>query len=437
MNTNVLTEELTERQHYALHGSAKDYFDSVTKSLPERAERFFDWWGARLETGFVSYAKVLEAAPKAQTTWSHTNGSSISGVNFASQDYLSLASHPEVINAAVKAIHHFGVHSAGSSAFCGNVSDGKKLERELADFLQMEYVTLFPTGWSAGYGVIKSLVRDHDHIVIDALAHNCLIEGAKAATRSVHFHRHLDFEHAREKLAKIRANDTSNGILLITEGLFSMDSDSPDIASLQALAREYDATLLVDVAHDLGSSGPGGTGQIGTQNMLRKVDLVMGSFSKSFASVGGFVASHSRAMQEYLRYYAPPNTFSNGLSPTQIAVVRQCLAIIRSPEGEVRRANLFSAIHAARERFANHQIQVMGAPSAIVPILIGKEDRARLAAKLIVERGVFANLVEFPAVAPNTARFRMQMMADHTIEQAHFAADTIAQAISDATHQLG
>ncbi len=431
------TSALTEQQDYALQGSAKDYFHLKTQSLPERADRFFDWWGTRLETGFASYGKVLETAPKAQTTWSGADGSTISGINFASQDYLALASHPRVIDAAMDALRRFGTHSAGSSAFTGNISDGKKLKQELAEHLQMECTTLFPTGWSAGYGVIKALVREYDHVVIDALAHNCLHEGAKAATNNVSYYRHLDVEHAREKLAQIRAKDTSHGILLITEGLFSMDSDSPDLAALQALANEYNATLLVDVAHDLGCSGPGGTSQIGAQNMLGKVDLIIGSFSKSFASVGGFVASHSPAMKEYLRYYAPPNTFSNGLSPVQIAVARTCLSIIRSSEGELRRTNLFSAIHAARGRFASHGIKVMGAPSPIIPIFIGKEGRARLAAKLIAERGVFANLVEFPAVPSGTSRFRMQMMADHSVEQAQFAADIIAQTIKDATKQLG
>ena len=178
----------------------------------------------------------------------------------------------------------------------------------------MPEAVLFPTGWAAGYGVIRGLVRSADHIVIDALAHVCLQEGANAATRNIYTHRHLDLDHCRHWLQKIRAKDVENGIMVVTEGLFSMDSDTPDIAALQNLCHEYNATLLVDVAHDLGSLGEEGRGHIGIQKMLGKVDLVMGSFSKTFASNGGFIACRNRAVKEYLRFYSPPATFSNALS---------------------------------------------------------------------------------------------------------------------------
>ena len=136
-------------------------------------------------------------------------------------------------------------------------------------------------------------------------------EGANAATRNIYTHRHLDLDHCRHWLQTIRAKDTENGIMVVTEGLFSMDSDTPDIAALQDLCHEYNATLLVDVAHDLGALGEDGRGHIGTQKMLGKVDLVMGSFSKTFASNGGFVACRNRAVKEYLRFYSPSATFSN------------------------------------------------------------------------------------------------------------------------------
>jgi glycine C-acetyltransferase len=146
-------------------------------------------------------------------------------------------------------------------------------------------------------------------------------EGASAATRNNYLFRHLDVEHCRDWLRTIRAKDTQNGILVVTEGLFSMNSDTPDLRAMQELCREYEATLVVDVAHDLGCLGEGGRGHIGLQRMLGEVDIVMGSFSKTFASNGGFVACRSRAVKEYLRFYSPPATFSNALSPVQAAVV--------------------------------------------------------------------------------------------------------------------
>src|SRR3546814_3776462 len=143
----------------------------------------------------------------------------------------------------------------------------------------MNEVILFPTGWAAGFGVVKGLVRPSDHIVMDALSHACLQEGAQAATRNIHLYRHNQIESVREKLAAIRAKDNANGILIITESLFSMDSDTPDIEALQALAREYDAILVVDVAHDPRCLGPNGRGALGAPRMTGKIAGGRGGFS--------------------------------------------------------------------------------------------------------------------------------------------------------------
>jgi 7-keto-8-aminopelargonate synthetase-like enzyme len=358
----------TERGPDPLAGSTRDFLTTIACHPTERADAFWLWNQARIEHDVFPYGKALMEAPKPTTALRYLGGRTRSGLNFSSQEYLSLASHPRIIHAATEAMHRLGVHSSGSTALGGNLVDGQALETEIGEWLQTPHVALFPTGWAAGYGVCRGLIRPNDHIVIDVLAHNCLQEGANAATKNVHLYRHLDPDHARKQLQRIRSKDSQNSILLVTEGVFSMDADSPDIRALQALAHEFNAMLVVDVAHDLGCSGPDGTGQIGAQNMLGKVDLVMGAFSKSFASNGGFVATHSQAVKEYLRYYAPSGTFSNALSPMQIAIVRECIAIIRSPEGGARRAQLFAAINALREALVIRGMSVMGKPSPIVPV---------------------------------------------------------------------
>ena len=418
-----------------LAGSTRDFLTTVARKPTERADAFWLWNQARIEHDVFPFGKALMEAPKPTTALRYLGGSTRSGLNFSSQEYLSLASHPRIITAATEAMHRLGVHSAGSTALGGNLIDGQALEAELGDWLQTPHVALFPTGWAAGYGVCRGLIRPNDHIVIDVLAHNCLQEGANAATKNVHLYRHLDPDHARKQLQRIRSKDTQNSILLVTEGVFSMDADSPDIAALQALAHEFGALLVVDVAHDLGCSGPDGTGQIGLQNMLGKVDLVMGAFSKSFASNGGFVASHSQAVKEYLRYYAPSGTFSNALSPMQIAIVRECIRIIRSPEGATRRTQLFTAINALREALVIRGVTVMGRPSPIVPVFVGADRTARLVCKRIAELGVLTNLVEYPAVSNNSARLRMQVMTDHAPEQCITAAEIIADAMEAAQRE--
>ncbi len=418
-----------------LSGSTRDFLLGTGPDLTGKSNGFSAWLDARIAYGGFPYSKRLLRAPGPETTMRLLDGSIASGLNFASQDYLSLGSLPEVQNAAMDAIGRFGVHSGGAPVLAGTIDLAEKLEAEIAAHLRLRYAVLCPTGWAAGYGAVRGLVRETDHVVLDQIAHNCLQEGAAAATRNIHFFRHLDTSHARLKLAAIRARDPHHGILLVTEGLFSMDSDSPDLAGFQALAREYDAMLVVDVAHDLGATGPGGTGQLGIQNMLGRVDLVVGSFSKTFATNGGFIATQRRDVSEYLRYLAPSTTFSSALGPAQIAVALAALRIVRSDEGERRRASLRRAVDALRAGLSCRNIEVMGAPSPVVPVFIGRDDVARVAARLLGTAGVLANLIEYPAVSRATARFRLQVMAAHDVTAAETAALRIAEAIHQARQQ--
>jgi 7-keto-8-aminopelargonate synthetase-like enzyme len=416
----------------ALGGSSFDFLHLPGADLAAKAEAFHGWAQTRLDHGVFPYAKRLGGRPGATAELTMLDGRSHAGLNFSSQEYLSLARHPEVLNAARLAMERYGVHSAGSTALAGNVDEAAALETELGALLQMPEVLLFPTGWAAGFGVIKGLVRETDHVIIDQLAHNCLHEGARAATPHIHLHRHLDVDHVERLLKRVRQRDPNNGILVVTEGVFSMDADSPDIARLQALAHEHHALLVVDVAHDLGCLGPGGSGQIGLQGMLGKVDLVMGSFSKTFASNGGFVATQLRSVKEYLRFFAAPNTFSNALSPVQVATVRACLRIVRSSEGDKRRQQLMQAILGLRAALTEQGITVLGHPSPIVPVLLGSDALARVAAREMASAGLLTNLVEYPAVSLNSARLRMQVMADHSPALAQTAARIVADALGRA-----
>ena len=360
----------------------------------------------------------------------------MSGVNFASQDYLSLASHPAIKTTAVEIIERCGVHSAGSPALVGNTSYSVALERKIADFLAMEHVVLYPTGWAAGFGVVKGLVRSADHVVMDMLAHSCLQEGAHAATQNIHLFRHLDNEYCRNILEKIRAKDTENGILVITEGLFSMDSDTPNLSVLQALCHEFNATLVVDVAHDLGCLGENGRGHVGLQNLLGKIDLVMGSFSKTFASNGGFVACKSKAVQEYLRFFSAPATFSNALSPAQAGTILKAFEIVDSEDGQALRHKMLTNVVSLRSALRLAGLDFYGDPSAIVCVKMGSEGLARLVARRLIDLGLVANLVEFPAVPKGAARIRMQVMANHSEQNIADAVRILAQAKAEAELEL-
>jgi len=399
-----------------LTGSLREHRDPHGPDLFTRVEEFYRWQDLRRTHGFWPYSKSTEEAPKTTCAAKDDAGRAYRGVNFASQDYLSLASHPAIKEAAKAAVEEYGVHSSGSAAFMGNTRFSLALQRTISEFLQMEHTVLYPTGWAAGYGVIRGLVRPDDHVVIDGLAHNCLHDGANAATRNIHLHGHLNLQSVRRHLNRIRSRDKENGILVVTEALFSMDSDTPDIAAMQDLAREYNAKLMVDVAHDLGNIGEDGRGHVGLQKMLGKVDIVMGSFSKTFASNGGFVSINSPAVREYLRYFGSAGTFSNALSPVQSAIVLKAFDIVKSEEGRSLRASLMKNILYLREELLRLGLEVIGNPSAIVSAKVGEEALARLVSQKLPALGVVANLVEFPAVAKGSARFRLQVMAKHTKE---------------------
>ncbi len=415
-----------------LGGSIQDYLTRPSPDLAEKARAFCAWYDARVAQGGFPYGKQLLATPGAETSVQHADGLVTHGINFASQDYLGLSTHPSIREAALDAMDRYGVHSGGSPTLAGGVSLCGPLCELIGEQLKMPYVMLSPTGWAAGYGLLRGLVRETDHVIIDQLAHNCLHEGAAASTRQVHVFRHLDVNHARLKLGAIRARDTRGGILVVTESLFSMDADSPDLAAFQKLCREFNATLVVDVAHDFGCTGPGGTGEIGRQQMLGQIDLVIGTFSKTFATNGGFVATHRREIREYLRHLSPSTTFSSAISPLQVAIAHAALRLVRSEEGAQRRLQLANAVATLREALASRDVELMGRPAPMVPVLIGRDDVARTAVRLLAEMGVVTNLIEYPAVSRATARFRLQVMSSHTSEMCREAAGKVARAILSA-----
>jgi 7-keto-8-aminopelargonate synthetase-like enzyme len=420
----------------ALTGSVRDYRVVKGSDLLQRVGSFFKWQDLRRQNGLWPYARSTDTGPNVVCSTRDDRGNRSFGINFGSQDYLSLSSHPEIKSVAKEAIDRYGVHSAGSPALCGNTAASVALERRVADFVGMEEVVLFPTGWAAGFGAIKGLVRSSDHIVIDSLAHACLQEGAAAATKNVYLFRHLENGEVRRWLSDIRAKDSENGILVVTESLFSMNSDTPDIAALQDLCHEFGATLLVDAAHDMGCLGPDGRGHIALQGMLGKVDLVMGSFSKTFASNGGFIACKTREVKEYIRYFSSPVTFSNAMSPVQATLVQKAFDIVDSVEGQMLRTKLMKNILSLRTHLQEAGFEIYGDPSPIVCVKMGNEGLARLVAQRLPRFGLIANLVEFPAVPKGQARFRLQVMAEHLEPNIVNAVQYLKGAFTEATAQL-
>jgi glycine C-acetyltransferase len=427
---------MDDKFNASLQGSLLDYSHLTGADLFGRTGDFLAWSDERKRQALWPFTRAHLSPPLTHCTIREQNGEEYKGVNFASQDYLSLASHPRIKRAAINAIEEFGVHSAGSAALMGSTALTQPLARLLAEHLQMEHAILYPTGWAAGFGVVTGLMRKSDWIVMDSLAHACLQTATRLGYKNVKLFPHNALDALGEILHTIRAGDKENAILVVTEGLFSMDSDAPDFAAMQAMCTRYQATLLVDVAHDLGSMGPNGGGNLELQGMLGKVDLVMGSFSKTFASNGGFVACNSKSVIEYLRCFSSPYTFSNALSPVQTAIILESLHLVREQEGAERRAKLIRNANTLRSRLVEHGIEILGHPSPIVPAVCSSDQVVRLASRHLRHAGVLANVAEFPAVPSGRARFRLQVMSDHTEEDTVIAANAIAACIGRARQEL-
>ena len=409
--------------------------DNETGDLLRRFDAPHAWCDERLAGGYDPYQKSLESSVATRVKARLRDGTRVSGVNLASQDYLSLCNAPEVRAAAIAAVEDEGVHSAGSAALMGLTASSNLLERELADFTGYLDCTLFPIAWAAGYGVITALVRPQDHVVIDVLAHACLQEGARSATANVHQVAHLKNSGVERRLRKIRESAPHAGILVVTETLFSMDSDSPRLAELQRICNRYSATLLVDCAHDLGALGATGRGVLEEQGLVGQVDLLMGSFSKVFGSPGGFVCSNSPSLKWGLRYSCGPSTFTNAMSPIQAAVVRTSLGLIRGDEGSARRERLLRNVNRLRGAVSQLGYRVLGRPSAVVPVIVGDVAYGRILTKHMLKRGAIVNLVEYPAVSAKSSRLRLQVMADHTPEDLEELVEILRAAEVDARHE--
>lgn len=381
--------------------------------LSARLAAFTAWLKARTENGLLSFDRRLVGAPSPWATVRERNGDLHEGLNFVSSDYLGLATHAQVKQAAQFAIHRYGTHSAGTAALAGTHDSALGLCEGLAHLVGLPDISLHPSGWMAGYGALRALVRAGDVVLLDEQAGNGLREGARHSTPRVQHYRHLDIDHLEHHLQRLRARKADDFILVATPSLFATDGATVDLAALRSVCRTYDAVTLVDMAHDLGCIGPGGTGEAGLQGVTGDFDIVIGSLAKTFASVGGFVATARADLGDYLRAYSPPRAFSSALSPAHLAAASAALHLVRSSEGAARRAALQRASVALRAALSQHHFTLAGAPGPIVQVPIGSERDGRRVAQLCAERGLLVTLLESPLVARNACALRLQIMAGH------------------------
>ncbi len=416
--------------------SSLDFLNVKGTDAESRYRPFSDWVVDRRQESSWPYRRILgtQVADRVTTIDEQRHPLRAGNINYASQDYLGLVQDSRLKDAAIAAVGEFGVHSSGSPTLLGRSKPMLDLADKLCAVSGRERCILFPTGWAAGYGVIAGLVRRRDAIVIDELAHNCLQQGTQVC-RNVHRFSHNDSQEVERIFRKIREESATKAIFLVLESLYSMDADSPDIVEMISLARKYEAMIILDVAHDFGAMGERGLGLLEQLEHEIEPDIIMGSFSKTFGSNGGFVLC-SDVVYEYLCYYSPSHLFSNALSPVQASVALKAAEIVFSDEGHLLRQQLMDNVLALREAMTCQGFVAGGSPSPIVPVFVGDETLARICSGYLAEQGLLANLVEFPAVAKGKARFRFQVMPTHSAEMAEAAASMMVSAVNKARQRI-
>ena len=331
--------------------------------------------------------------------------------NFSSNDYLGLAAHPALAEAMSRAASRWGGGSTASRLICGTTAEHADLEEELAAVKGTEAALVFSSGVAAATGTIPALVRRGDVVILDKLAHACLIDGARASGAKMRVFPHNDLEKLESHLKWALETHPSGKILIVTESVFSMDGDLAPLKEIVELKEKHGALLFLDEAHAVGVRGAGAQGLAGELGLGDRIEIQMGTLGKALGVSGGYIAG-SRTLVDFLINKARSFVFSTAPSPAVAAACRAALRIVHSQEGDALRARLRENL-----RCLSAGLNMGELPSAIVPLIRGSEESALAEAGRLLESGFFVPAIRYPTVPRNTARLRITVSAAHSAKQ--------------------
>ena len=345
-------------------------------------------------------------------------------IMIGSNNYLGLTSNEEVIEAGIKALEKYGSGCSGSRFLNGTLDAHVELEEALAKFLHKEAVMTFSTGFQSNLGIISAIAGLGDYIICDKENHASIYDGCRLSFAKMLRYNHADMADLEAKLKSV--DSSKGGILIVTDGVFSMGGDIAKLPEIVALAKKYGARVMVDDAHGLGVLGAHGRGTAEHFGLEDEVDIYMGTFSKSLAALGGYMAA-KKDVVEYVRHTSRPFIFSASMTPASVACAKKALEIL---EREPQRVKALADISAyMRAKLKEYNVPIIDATTPIIPIYVYEDEKAFLACKLLLERGVYVNPVISPATPVGQALLRTSYTATHTKAQMDKAAEKIAEVI--------
>ena len=338
---------------------------------------------------------------------------------FGSNSYMGLTNHPKVKEAAIEATKKYGTGCAGSPFLNGTLDIHKQLAARLAEFVGKEDAMIYSTGFEVNLGVVSCITGREDYVILDEQDHASIIEGRRLSFSTPLKYKHNDMDSLEDQLKKCAPDKVK---LIVTDGVFSMEGDVAKLPKIVELAKKYDATVMVDEAHGIGVFGKQGRGTCDHFGVTNDVDLIMGTFSKSFASLGGFIAT-DKEITNFLRHHSRSYIFTASITPASTAAANAALDImLNEPE---RQENLWKLTNYALEGFRNMGCEIGHTETPIIPLYIRDNYKTFTVTRDLLNEGVFVNPVVSPAVAPHDTLIRFSLMATHTKEQVTVALEKI------------
>jgi len=381
------------------------YFTTPVTDVFDKCRRFTEARNV-MDLGLYPYFRVIDSAPGPEVT---IKGKSM--IMIGSNNYLGLTDHPKVKEAAAAAIQKYGTGCTGSRFLNGTLDLHVQLEKQLADFVRQESALVFSTGFQTNLGTISCVVGKNDTILIDRADHASIVDGCRLS-----FGRTLKFIHNdMEDLERILAGlENGGGRLIVVDGVFSMEGDISNLPEITKLAQKYSARVMVDDAHSVGVLGDHGGGTAEHFGLDKEVDLIMGTFSKSFASLGGFIAGEEDVIH-YIKHFSRALIFSASMPPSAVATCLAALEIMKAePE---RRERLWEITHRMHREFKGLGFNIGTTQTPIIPIYIGEDMATFRFWRMLTDEGLFTNPIVSPGVPKGEALIRTSYTATHTDEQ--------------------